>query len=259
MAYKDEGYKAELEVFSSSLLAMDYEIRKADKEYDLTQRRRTKANVLYPSVHEFSKTRQVTMIARQVLGTKHVHCWDAMVWIKRAGDNKIVSAHQDATYWNFAPKHKAFTMWVPLQGVSAENGSIQYSPFSHLQGQRLHVDLPTDHNLLLRGQTVRQELAFTEPVSMAFGCASIHHPFMVHKSSQNDSRYDRYALNFMFVSYECTPILRDPMEYTMCVSGMHDGLNWNASPPPKRDDPQGTDIAWCHAHNAQRANYLRLR
>jgi ectoine hydroxylase-related dioxygenase (phytanoyl-CoA dioxygenase family) len=255
--YDQQGFLTNLDVLGPEFLAMYDEIMEADAKQDLSRGFRTKANVLYPSVHAFTKSQKVLEIAREILRTNDIHCWDSMVWVKRAGVQQRVSPHQDGTYWNFAPKHRAFTMWVPLQPVSTYNGSIEYAAGSHRIGQLRHEDMPASDNLLVRGQTVTAEFAFEPLVDMSFGSATIHHPFCVHRSGSNSTLVDRRALNFMFVSYECKPIIDSPMEWTVCISGDHDPEHWRASPEPKTNI-EDNEVAWRLAHAAQRSNYLRM-
>lgn len=254
--YEEKGFLSHLDVLNLELYAMHDEIQEADRAYDLSKHYRTKANVLYQSVDRFSRSSRVLDIVCSVLNTKHVHCWDSMVWVKRPGEAKAVSPHQDGTYWTYTNKHKALTMWVPLQRVDASNGSIEYAEGSHILGQRKHVDKPSPGNLLVRGQTVEDDLHFNDPLVMPFGMASIHHPYMVHRSATNCVDATRYALNFMFVSYDCKPLFDEPREYTMPICGAQDPA-WLASPQPGKDR-DANEVAWRLAHAAQRSNYLRM-
>ena len=46
--------------------------------------------------------------------------------------------HQDALYFMFAPQDDCLGVWIPLDPVGAENGTLEVVPRSHLDGVKAH-------------------------------------------------------------------------------------------------------------------------
>lgn len=76
-------------------------------------------------------------LARQLLGSKEVVLLEDNVVIKNP-QTKTLPWHQDYAYWPLATP-SAVTIWIALDRISHENGTMQVAPGSHKLGERLPV------------------------------------------------------------------------------------------------------------------------
>ena len=57
--------------------------------------------------------------------------WSVELFIKEPGSSKIVSWHQDLTYWGMGETDKEVTAWIALSNVNIESGCMRFIPESH--------------------------------------------------------------------------------------------------------------------------------
>ena len=230
----------------------------ADQELDLMNSDyRCKSNVLFPWVDEISRNPALIAYLTELIGP-NIHCWDTLFWIKKPGDGKNVSFHQDATYWNFSEKQKAVTVWVAFSDVTPEHGSIEYIQGSQRVFQKRHNDIKTDTNLLMRGQTVdidipKERIKTVVPA----GHVLIHSPYTIHGSGPNHATTPRVAMGMIFASTECKPILNISPESTVMVAGV-DEYNYMIHDPQPTGDWQTDVVNWRKAYDRQHLNYYKM-
>jgi hypothetical protein len=218
---------------------------------------RCKANVLFPWVDEISRNPVLISYIEQLIGP-NIHCWDTLFWIKKPGDGKDVSFHQDATYWNFTNKHKAVTVWFAFNDVTTEQGSIEYVQGSHRVFQKRHSDVKTDSNLLMRGQTVDVELPKERiKTEVPAGNVLIHSPYIIHGSGKNNTTTPRIAMGMIFASTECKPILEISPESTVMVAGV-DKCNYMQHDPRPTGNWETDVVNWQAAYDRQHLNYYKM-
>lgn len=218
---------------------------------------RCKSNVLFPFVDKISRNPTLIEVLTQLIGP-NIHCWDTLFWIKKPGDGKDVSFHQDATYWNFDNKHLAVTAWFAFDDVTEEHGSIEYVKGSHKVFQHRHKDVKTDTNLLMRGQTVDIDIPKERvKTRVPAGSVLIHNPFIIHGSASNVADTPRVAMGMILASTECKPVLDISPESTVMVAGV-DTYNY------MMHDPQPTGVwdvdvkNWKAAYDRQHLNYYKM-
>lgn len=257
--FDKNGWVGPLSIMSKEDASKYYDvITSTDLELDLMNSDyRCKSNVLFPWVNEISRNPILIKHLESIIGP-NIHCWDTLFWIKKPGDGKDVSFHQDSTYWNFSEKHKAVTVWFAFNDVTEEHGSLEYVQGSHLVFQKRHIDLKTDSNLLMRGQTVDVDIPKERiKTSVPAGSILIHSPYIIHGSGQNRTNTPRVAMGMIFASTECKPILNISPESTIMVSGK-DEFNYMIHDPL----PSGiweTDIVnWRAAYDRQHLNYYKM-
>ena len=257
--FERNGYLGPLEVMSRAEahalrdIALDTEknINLMNSDY------RCKSNVLFPWVDGVSRHPKLLEYLTELIGP-NIHCWDTLFWIKKPGDGKDVSFHQDATYWNFNNKHLAVTAWFAFDDVTEEHGSLEYVQGSHRVFQRRHKDVKTDTNLLMRGQTVDEDVPKERiRTTVPAGHVLLHSPYIIHGSGPNLADTPRVAMGMIFASTECKPILELSPESTIMVSGV-DAYNY------MQHDPRPTGIwtdnlkNWQGAYDRQHINYYQM-
>lgn len=219
---------------------------------------RCKSQVIFPFVAELAKQPVVVDYVKQILGP-NFHCWDALFWVKDPESEQFVSWHQDATYWNFAPKENAVTIWVTLSGATKEMGCIQFIPGSHKQGQQLHSDITRDGNMLMRGQTIEGTLPTeTHYAECNPGTFMMFHPHVVHGSGPNTTETPRVAIGFVFAATDVKPIAEFAEESTLMVSGV-DSYNYMRHDPAPTGDFEKDHVVWQDAYDRQHENYYKMR
>ncbi len=101
--------------------------------------------------------------------------------------------HQDEAYWNAMMEYNSFSMWIPLQPATLENGCMQFVPRSHRQEILPHHCINNDpriHGLEVDEADVSQAVACPLPPG---GC-TIHHNRTLHYTGPNRSDIPRRAL-----------------------------------------------------------------
>lgn len=219
---------------------------------------RCKSQVLFPWLDEIIHSKAVGDVVEAILGPDF-HCWDTLFWVKEPGDEKYVSYHQDATYWNFTPKSEALTVWLSFNGATAEKGAINYVLGSHQVTQIDHIDVKNENNLLMRGQTIAREV---QPADLTIaevpaGCVTIHSPFMVHGSPSNRSTEKRIACGMIFASTKCKPVATYAPESTVMVRGT-DRFNYMMHDPRPTGIWETDVVAWKAAYDRQHDNYYKM-
>ena len=120
--------------------------------------------------------------------------WSASIFDKAANSEKIVSWHQDLTYWGLDSADE-LTVWVALSPVTEASGCMFFVPGSHKQQAVPHVDTFAENNLLSRGQEIAVDVADGDGVAVELrpGQASIHHGHLFHSSGPNTTSLRRAA------------------------------------------------------------------
>ena len=140
---------------------------------------------LLPSFDKLIRNPNLIAAASQVLGPD-LMVWSGSLFIKEANSPKIVSWHQDLTYWGLDDAEET-TCWVALSPSNEASGCMQFVPGSHKKQAVPHVDTFADDNLLTRGQEIAVDVDEDEGVSVVLetGQASMHHGHLFHASGPN--------------------------------------------------------------------------
>jgi ectoine hydroxylase-related dioxygenase (phytanoyl-CoA dioxygenase family) len=189
---------------------------------------------LLPFVYHVATAPQLLDRVESILGPD-VLLWSAEFFIKGARTDKIVSWHQDLTYWGLGETDDEVTAWLALSEVNVESGCMRFVPGSHHQKLLPHRDTFDDNNLLSRGQEVAVEVDENQAVDVELhpGQLSLHHGRIFHSSGPNRSDQDRIGLAFRFL----TPAVKQQVserDYAMQVRGIDAQQNWIHVAPPTR-------------------------
>lgn len=257
--YTENGWLGPLPVFTTEEISHYREqMLKTNINYDLMKSDfRCKSNVLFPWVDEITRHPKLRAYIEQLIGP-NFHCWDVLFWIKYPGDNKTVGFHQDATYWNFNNKHKAVSAWLAFDDVTEDQGPIQYAIDRHNFQQKNHLDIKSNTNLLMRGQTVDEAVSGVISTPCPGGSVMIHSPYIVHGSQPNKSNRVRAACGMVFVSTECEPIIKLARESTVMIQGTDD-YNFMDHDPRPTNDLKTNLSAWQQSYDRQHQNYFSLQ
>jgi ectoine hydroxylase-related dioxygenase (phytanoyl-CoA dioxygenase family) len=135
-------------------------------------------------------------IAHQLLGPEAAFQGEHAIF-KPAHIGAATPWHQDEAYWNPAVEYNAFSLWMPLQPVTVENGCMHFVPRSHRMEILPHHSINNDpriHGLEVEGADTSQSVACPLPPG---GC-TIHHNRTLHYAGPNVSDIPRraYILGF---------------------------------------------------------------
>ena len=131
---------------------------------------------------------------KQLLGDDIEYKYDQLIY-KPPHNPVELLWHQDAGYgWPGKANFRGLTCWLALSDVSADMGSLQFIPGSHLDGIAEHVDATYKNPINGALEVdVAQERAVT--VEYAAGDVSFHHGRTLHYSPGNSTDRPRRGLS----------------------------------------------------------------
>ena len=196
---------------------------------------RNNAQLMMPFVSEVASTPRLLDKIESILGAD-VILWSAEYFIKKAASDKIVTWHQDLTYWGLGETDDEITAWIALSDVNAESGCMRFIPGSHHQRILPHRDSFDEKNLLSRGQEVAVDVDESKAVDVILkpGQMSLHHGRIFHASGPNQSASDRIGMVFRFL----TPQVKQQVakrDYAMLMRGKDETGNWIHVDRPTRN------------------------
>jgi len=126
--------------------------------------------------------------------------WSAGLFIKEKQSSKIVSWHQDLTYWGLDDVSET-TCWVALSKAHEISGCMKFVPGSHKTKIVPHIDTYSDDNLLSRGQEISVDVDENSAVVAALdaGQASMHHGLLFHSSGPNTTNDRRIGSAIRYI------------------------------------------------------------
>ena len=188
--YMQDGFVVPIDVMSQQearILRTDLEDAEAELANDVEKLALLKAypDRLLPSFDALTRNETLISAASAVLGPD-LMVWSAGLFIKEANSPKIVSWHQDLTYWGLDDIAET-TCWVALSKAHETSGCMKFVPGSHKTKIVPHIDTYAEDNLLSRGQEIAVEVNEKDAVVAALdaGQASMHHGLLFHGSGPN--------------------------------------------------------------------------
>lgn len=193
---------------------------------------RTNVHIVLPSVAKLVRHPNIVAAVKETLGPDLL-CWGAEFFTKEAHTNKVVTWHQDLTYWGLGHGDQEVTAWVALSPANVASGCMKFVPGSHKNQIVPHVDTFDENNLLSRGQEIAVQVdeADAVPVELMPGQMSLHHGRMFHASGPNVSDDRRMGLVMRFI----TPDMKQQnagRDYAMPVCGQDTYRHFDYIPDP---------------------------
>lgn len=188
--YERDGFVVPIDIVSpdeAKILRADLEAAEAELANDQERLRLLYSypDRLLPSFDKLIRHENLIAAASAALGPD-LMVWSAALFIKEARSNKIVSWHQDLTYWGLDDAQEA-TCWFAFSPATAASGCMKFVPGSHKQAIVEHVDTYSEGNLLSRGQEIAVDVNEKDGVTAELqpGQASMHHGHLFHSSGPN--------------------------------------------------------------------------
>ena len=250
-AYRRDGYLFPLGIFDaretagyrSAFEALERRYPAGSLPHDLGQYFRVNAHLVIPLAARIALERSVLDVVESILGPDLL-VWSCELFIKEPHTPKIVSWHQDLTYWGMGETDDELTAWIALSPATEASGCMRFVPGSHHQRIVPHRDTFADDNLLSRGQEVAVEVDEREavPVVLAPGQMSLHHGRMFHASGPNGSDDRRIGVAIRYVTPAVRPVVGE-RDYAMLARGHDRAGNWvNVAPPQEAFDPASLSL-----------------
>lgn len=202
--WQNDGYVFPLDILSASeardlrdeLESAEAELDGNDEQYKLLH---AYPDRLLPAFDQLTRHPLLTSAVSEILGPD-LMVWSAALFIKEARSDKIVSWHQDLTYWDLDDVEEV-TAWVALSPVTTASGCMRFVPGSHKFDAVEHVDTFASNNLLSRGQEIAVEVDESDSVSVELqpGQASLHHGHLFHASGPNTTSDRRIASAIRYI------------------------------------------------------------
>ena len=235
--YAKNGFFSPVNAFSEAEaeeLRKDYETAEEELKGDTERLSLLKAypNRLLPSFDNATRNETLVAAAKEILG-ENILVWSAALFIKEAASTKIVSWHQDLTYWQLNDI-KEVTCWLAVSSARKQAGCMKFIPGSHKNTIVPHNDTFDENNLLTRGQEISVEVNENEAVYAELdpGQASFHHGLLFHSSGPNTTDDRRIGSAIRYISASMKQKTGDCPLVTQ-VSGNTDYGNFKIMPPPK--------------------------
>ena len=190
LRYNRDGFIAPINIISkeeAQALRMDLETAELELSDNPEKLALLKAypDRLLPLFDRLTRNEKLVSAASAVLGPD-LMVWSAGLFIKEKRSSKIVSWHQDLTYWGLDDVAET-TCWVALSTANENSGCMKFVPGSHQTKIVPHVDTYSEDNLLSRGQEIAVDVDENTAVgaSLVAGQASMHHGLLFHSSGPN--------------------------------------------------------------------------
>jgi len=239
-AYRENGYLFPLDIFSqpevaAMMTALDAGKSVAAERLSAEQIEhclRVNAHIVLPFIFAAAQSPKLLEAVSCIMGP-NLLLWGAEIFVKPAKSRKMVSWHQDLTYWGLGETENELTAWIALSDVTVESGCMRFLPGSHKRRIQPHRDTFDENNLLSRGQEVAVEVNEEQAVNVILkpGQVSLHHGKMFHASGPNTANNDRIGLVLRYI----TPEVKQQVakrDYAMLVKGVDEGNNWVHVAPP---------------------------
>jgi non-haem Fe2+, alpha-ketoglutarate-dependent halogenase len=164
------------------------------------------AHMKYGFVYDLLTHPRIVAYVKDILGDSIIG-WGAHYFCKLPRDGKIVSWHQDASFWPLTPS-KTVTVWLAIDDADTENACMRFVAGSHHLGH-LTYRMSEDAEASVLNQTVDNVEQFGTVVydELKAGEISLHSDLLLHGSLANQSDRRRCGLT---LRYCATDVRSDP-------------------------------------------------
>jgi hypothetical protein len=231
--FEESEILAQRDYFDSLLSQLKANPQKAERGFNAIQYSLNCAHTRLRGLWEIMYSEKILPSVRDIIGP-NVIAWATHYFCKLPGDEKIVSWHQDASYWGLSTA-KTVTVWLAIDDADEENAAMQFLPKSHLVG---HIPWQETAEDSVLNQEIQDISVFDSPYSnnLQAGQFSLHSSLLVHGSKRNNSNRRRCGLTIRYAPPDVIPL--DPMYAKMSyfVCGDFVSPDWMDNIPPESDE-----------------------
>ena len=258
-AYRRDGFLSPLPAFSGAeaagFLAGLEKLEAADGG-KLSFATNQKPHILYPWLADLVRRPEILDPVEDILGPD-ILLWGAGFFAKNPGDGKIVSWHQDSTYWGLS-EPEIVTAWIAFTPSTSQAGCMRVIAGTHTVDQVPHRDTHAANNLLSRGQEIAVDVDEAKAVDLVLqpGQMSLHHVRLFHGSGMNEAPHRRIGFALRYIPTRIRQTAGSEDSATL-VRGTDRYNNFVHEPRPTRDgDP---DCVAFHAAMVARTTNILYR
>ena len=244
-AYKRDGFlfpidvmdRAEAAKWRARVEALEADYPDGSLPQPINQYFRINGQVVLPLMAEIARHPAVLDAVQSILGPDLL-VWSCELFIKEPNTPKIVSWHQDLTYWGMGETDEQVTAWIALSPATRQSGCMMFVAGSHNNRIVEHRDTFHADNLLSRGQEIAVEVDEKDATDVVLqpGQMSLHHGRMFHASGPNVSDDRRIGCAIRYVTPGVKQLVGE-RDYAMLVRGADTNRNWiNVAPPASAFD-----------------------
>ena len=158
-----------------------------------------KPHIVHPWLADLVRRPEILDPVESLLGPDLL-LWGAGFFTKNPHDGKIVSWHQDSTYWGLS-EPTIVTAWIAFTPSTVRAGCMRVVPGTHTIDQVPHRDTHAANNLLSRGQEIAVDVDENSAVDLVLspGQMSLHHVRLFHGSGVNEAPHRRIGLALRYI------------------------------------------------------------
>lgn len=134
------------------------------------------------AVARFVTSSRFAGVAAALLGVEQVRLYHDQALFKEPGGGHT-PWHQDAGYWPLDGE-RCITMWMPLQAVTPEMGSLQFASGTNCVGS-LGDQTISDQSEEYFSAVAGRDFPVSEPATLTLGDASFHGGWTLHRALAN--------------------------------------------------------------------------
>lgn len=193
---------------------------------------RLNAHYVMPFAYEIATSPAVLNVIEGILGPD-ILIYSVEFMIKEQHSPKIITMHQDLTYWGLGATSDVVTAWIALSPATQQSGCMEFVAGSHKNPIMPHHDTFDEDNMLSRGQEIAVDIAPEDrtTIALAPGQMSLHHGLMIHGSGPNVSDDRRIGVAIRYVTPKVSQEVANK-DYAMLVRGQDTLGNFiHVSPP----------------------------
>ena len=235
--FNDDGYVRGIRIFDDGEIAghrayfdrlLEEVIAEGGDSYSISS-----AHLEHGPVWDLLNHPKIVAIVSDLFG-ENVIGWGSHFFCKMPHDGKAVAWHQDSSYWPLSPS-KALTVWLAIDDVDMENGSMKFIAGSHLHGHMTYrPSTSEEHNVL--NQTIENPEQYGQLIEnrLRAGQISIHSDLLLHGSEPNNSDRRRCALTLRYAAADVHAYLGWNKK-GVWVKGKDDSGHWSNQPRPETE------------------------
>ena len=191
------------------------------------------SHIVCPLASDLCRHPGIVDAAESILGPD-LMAWGVSFFIKEPNDGRVVTWHQDLTYWGFGETSDQVTAWIALTPSTVANGCMRFVAGSHRRHLVPHRDFPSEKNLLSRGQEIAVEVDENEATDIVLepGQCSLHHGLMFHSSGPNRSKERRVGVAIRYVNPNARQV-DGSKEHALLVRGVDRRQSFIHFAPPR--------------------------
>ncbi|MCK5033562.1 MAG: phytanoyl-CoA dioxygenase family protein [Calditrichia bacterium] len=148
----------------------------------------------YKCISDFVLGKRFASIARDLMQVEHVRLWHDQALFKEPYGN-ATAVHQDCSYWPIAKPEYTITMWMALEDVSIDMGSLYFYPGTHDVKMKEYVDIfnnPHTPDSLVNKDKFH--------VSLKAGDVTFHSGLLFHGAGNNQTNILRKGMTVIYIS-----------------------------------------------------------